>query len=135
MRVEKLLLLLTVCLAVYDYRMKRVPNWVTLPLLLVGALLHFPGASETWLSCLLLFTAWRCRALAGGDAKLWMALLWLVPLDLAQPAALMMAGAFLVTSLVQLLWRKLHDRPVFGVCSPGAWRAVPFALWMVAVGS
>jgi Flp pilus assembly protein protease CpaA len=135
MRVEKLLLLLTVCLAVYDYRTKRVPNWVTLPLLLVGVLLNFPGASEIWLSCLLLFTAWRCGALAGGDAKLWMALLWLVPLEMAQPAVLVMAGAFLLTALVQMLLRWLRSRPIFGVLSPGAWRAIPFALWMVAVSS
>lgn len=67
------LLILAVTLAVYDLRTRRVPNWVTLPLLVTGLVQHFPGAAGTWLGCLLLFSAWHFGVL-GGDAKLWMAL-------------------------------------------------------------
>ena len=114
-------------------RTRRVPNWVTLPLLMTGLVLHFPGAPETWLGCLLLFSAWRFGAIGGGDAKLWMACLWLAPSELAQPALLVMALAFLFTATAQVFWRKLRRGPVRGVRSPGAWRVIPFALWLLAV--
>jgi Flp pilus assembly protein protease CpaA len=120
-----------VVLALYDLRTQRVPNWVTLPLLLTGLVLHFPGAPETWLGCLLLFSAWRFGGLGGGDAKLWMALLWLVPRNLAGRATLAMAAALLLTASAQALWRKLRGRPMWGVRGPGAWRVLPFGLWLL----
>jgi len=132
MKIEVLLLILVFCLAAYDARTKRVPNWVTLPLLIAGLVLHFPGLPITWLACLLLFSAWHFGALGGGDAKLWMALLWLVPLELVLPAVLAMAVAFLLTAGLQVLWRIIRNHPPWGVRSPGAWRAIPFALWLLA---
>jgi Flp pilus assembly protein protease CpaA len=128
-----LLLLLAVFLAIYDLRTQRVPNWATLPLLITGLMLHFPGAPGTWLGCLLLFSAWRFGVLGGGDAKLWMAFLWLAPSSLAQPAPLVMAAAFLLTASAQVFWRKLRGLPILGVRSPGAWRVIPFSLWLLAV--
>jgi Flp pilus assembly protein protease CpaA len=133
MKVELLLLTLAVCLAAYDYRTQRVPNGVTLPLLLTGLALHFPGVPETWLGCLLLYSAWRCEVLGGGDAKLWMAMLWLAPSGLAQQAVWVMASVLLLSAAAQLLWRKLRRRPVLGMPSPGAWRVVPFALCLYLV--
>jgi Flp pilus assembly protein protease CpaA len=133
MKLEIPLLVLVFCLAVYDGRTKRVPNWVTLPLLIAGLVLHFPGVPATWLACLLLFSAWHFGALGGGDAKLWMALLWLAPLELVQSAVWMMAAAFLLTASAQGIWRILCGRPAWGVRSPGAWRTIPFALWLLAV--
>jgi Flp pilus assembly protein protease CpaA len=132
MKLEILLLVLVFCLAVYDGRTKCVPNWVTLPLLIAGLVLHFPGVPATWLACLLLFSAWHFGALGGGDAKLWMALLWLAPLERVQSAAWMMAAAFLLTASAQGIWRILRGRPAWGVRSPGAWRTIPFALWLLA---
>ena len=128
-----LLLLLAVFLAIYDLHTQCVPNWVTLPLLVAGLVLQFPGAPETWLGCLLLFSAWHIGALGGGDAKLWMAFLWLVPTNLAQPALLVMAVAFLFTAIAQVFWRKLRGHPIWGMRSPGAWRVIPFALWLLTV--
>ncbi len=133
MKGEILLLLLVLCLAAYDLRTLCVPNWVTLPLLMTGLVLHFPGALETWLGCLLLFSAWRFGMLGGGDAKLWMAFLWLAPVELAQLALLGMAVAFVLTASVQLFWRKLRGHPMWGMRSPGAWRVIPFALWLLAM--
>ena len=127
------LLVLAVCLAIYDLRTRSVPNWITLPLLVTGLVLHFPGEPGTWLGCLLLFLAWCFSVLGGGDAKLWMAFLWLVPPGLAKPALLGMAVAFLLTAGAQVLWRRLLGRPVWRVRSPGAWRAIPFVLWFLAV--
>ena len=131
MKIEVLLLILVICLAAYDLRTQRVPNWVTLPLLVAGILLHFPGLLVTWLACLLLFLAWHFGALGGGDAKLWMALIWMVPLDQMQPAVLVMAAAFLVTAGLQVFWRVVRKYPAWGVQGPGAWRAIPFTLWLL----
>ena len=128
-----LLFILAFFLTIYDLRTQCVPNWVTLPLLITGLMLHFPGASEIWLGCLFLFSAWRFGVLGGGDAKLWMALLWLVPPELAQPALMVMGVAFLFTATAQVFWRKLRRCRVWGVRSPGAWRVIPFTLWLIAV--
>ena len=125
-----LLLVLLLLLSLHDLRHRRVPNWVTLPLLGIGLLWNFPSTLETWLACLLLFAAWRAGWLGGGDAKLWMALLWLAPGVLAQTAVLVMSGIFVLTALVQLLWRKSQKMPLTGHKSPGAWRTIPYAIWL-----
>ena len=140
------LLILVILLVVYDCRSGRVPNWVTLPLLLVGLLVNFLPALggwrvelvETWqvelveilIACTLLFAAWRMGWMGSGDAKLWMALLWLTPVDMARSSLLVMFACLAVTGLAQIAWRKLKKQPAFGVRSAGAWRAVPFALWL-----
>jgi Flp pilus assembly protein protease CpaA len=132
MKIEVLLLILVLCLAAYDARTQCVPNWVTLPLLASGMLLHFPGLPVTWLACLLLFSAWRLGVFGGGDAKLWMALLWLVPPGQAQWAVWVMAVAFGVTAGLQMLWRVARKQPAWGSPGPGVWRAIPFTLWLLA---
>jgi Flp pilus assembly protein protease CpaA len=133
-----LLLALVIGLAVYDWRRRRLPNEATLLLLSAGLFLGFPGVFETWLGCLLLYTGWQMGAWGGGDAKLWMALLWLAPL--ASPwvtggaALLAMAISLTVSALGQVLCRALRDQALVGVRGPGAWRAVPFALWLLVAG-
>ena len=125
------LLLLSVGLAVFDWRWRRVPNRVTLLLLVAGPILHFPDTVETWLGCLLLFSSWRLGAMGGGDAKLWMALLWLTPPELTREGLLLLAGVLSVTALLQLAYRGLRKRRLRGIRGPGAWRALPFALWLL----
>ena len=134
MRVEWWLLALVIGLSVYDFRTRRVPNWVTLPLLATGVILHFPGALETWVGTLLLFSAWHVGALGGGDAKLWMALLWVVPVEQVQPALIVMGAVLVGTALAQLFWRYVRGVPMFGLQAPGAWRVIPFVIWMVVSG-
>ncbi len=128
-----LLLALVLLVSLHDLRRGRIPNWVTLPLMGIGLLWNFPGALETWLACLLLFAAWRAGWLGGGDAKLWMALLWLAPAVLAQIAVLVISGTFVLTAMAQLLWRRFSKTPLTGVKSPGAWRAIPFAIWLCTI--
>lgn len=116
----------------YDFRHRRIPNLVTLFLLLAGLILHFPGA-EIWLGCVLLFIAWHVGWLGGGDAKLWMAMLWFVPAQQAGTAISLMFLLFLTTASLQLLWRKIKGRQIMGVQSPGAWRVIPFAVWLLVM--
>jgi len=135
------LLILVILLAIYDRRLQRVPNWVTLPLILTGLLVNLPGALgaywvqfiETWLGCGLLFAAWHMGWIDGGDAKLWMALLWLAPVNMARSAVLVMFTCLAVTGLAQILWHKIKKQPAFGIRSAGAWRAVPYAVWLFFV--
>jgi len=129
-----LTLALTVGVAIYDLRKRHIPNSVTLTLLLGGMIAYFPGAFETWLGCALLFVTWRLGGMGGGDAKWWMGLLWLVPPNLGVAAISMMVISFLTTASLQIVWRKLKDQPLIGIRTPGAWRALPFAVWLLLSG-
>lgn len=133
--VHLLLLLLVGGLAWFDARACRVPNRVTFLLAAAGLLLNFPGEVVTWAACLALFWSYRLRLIGGGDAKLWLALMWLVPPTAAADAVLAMGMVLAGTGALQIAWRFFHGRAVFGVRSPGAWRALPFAFWMFLVGS
>ena len=114
----------------FDQRTQRIPNGVTLPLLAIFMLLHWPGVPETWFGCVLLFLGWKNNWLGGGDAKLWLALLWAVPPEQGQAALLAMALSFLLTSVVQIMWRRVRAQPVTGQQAPAAWRVLPYVVWL-----
>ncbi len=119
-------------LAWFDFKTARIPNGVTLPLLLAGVWLQFPGSPGIWLASVLLLFGWRSRHLGGGDAKLWLALLWLAASALEDPAAIMGAVWF-GTGLIQLSWRACRGQRLLGVRNPGAWRTLPYAACLVLV--
>jgi len=126
-----LLLTLVIGIAIYDQRRQHVPNSVTLTLLLGGMIAYFPGEIETWLGCALLFATWRLGGMGGGDAKLWMGMLWLVPPYQAGMGVSVMVFSFLATAILQMGWRKLKGLPLTGIRTPGAWRVIPFAVWFL----
>ena len=128
-----LLMLLACGLAWFDFRHRRVPNRVTSLMAAAGLLLHFPGSAPVWAACVVLFWGRRLGFLGGGDAKLWMGLLWLVPASLSSDAVLVMAFVFMSTGLLQMAIRRVMGLPVLGVRSPGAWRVLPFAAWLLVV--
>jgi len=129
-----LLSTLVIGIAVYDQRRQHVPNSVTLTLLLGSMIAYFPGDIETWLGCALLFVTWRLGGMGGGDAKLWMGMLWLVPPHQAGMGVSVMVFSFLATAILQMGWRKLKGQPLTGVRTPGAWRVIPFAVWFLVSG-
>jgi len=129
-----LLLALTIGVTIFDLRRQRIPNSVTLTLLLGGIVANFPSNFEIWLGCAVLFVTWRLGGMGGGDAKWWMGMLWLVPSSLAGIAVSMMVVSFLTTASLQMAWRKLKEQPLIGIRSPGAWRALPFAVWLLMSG-
>lgn len=78
------LLLYALALSLYDLRTRRIPNWCTLPLILAGVIAHFPGYPDVWFASIGLFLAWSMGWMGAGDAKLWIALLWALPVE-SQP--------------------------------------------------
>lgn len=123
------LVLLVITVSWYDLRTGKVPNWVTLPLLCSGILAHFPGTFDIWLSCLVIFIAWRASWMSAGDAKLWMALLWMLPFESTGMIPVTLFGTLFSTALLQFAWRKFKHQPLTGIRAPGAWRTIPFLLW------
>ena len=122
-----LLLLLTVGFAVHDLRIRRIPNGVTLPLLGIGMLLHLPGNAPLWIACVLLVLAWRVGAYGTGDLKLYLALLWLIPLEHSATAFVLLVLVQFLTGVGQGLYLALRRLPR-GTARPAVWRAVPFVL-------
>jgi len=115
---------------VIDCRSQRVPNFLTLPAFALGVVLHFPAIMEVWVASLLAFAAWRARLTGGGDAKLWIALLWLTPTDMASWSLAAFAASMLLTGLGQkLLLHLQHIEPKPG---PAAWRTLPYVAWVLA---
>ena len=127
------LLLYTLTLSLYDLLTGKVPNWATLPLLAAGFLAHFPGTFPVWIASLFVFSAWHFGQMGAGDAKLWMALFWAIPLEQSASIPFVLCASLLGTALLQLLFRKLTRRPLSGQRSPAAWRTIPFILWSLYV--
>ena len=127
------LVLYVLLVSLYDLRAGRVPNWVTLPLLVAGVLANFPGTFPVWIACLFVFLAWHSSQMGAGDAKLWMALFWAVPPNPNTNLLFILSATLLGTALLQLSFRKLFRRPFSGYRRPAAWRTIPFVLWSLFV--
>lgn len=128
-----ILFALTVLISLYDLRTHRIPNWVTLSLWAVGLIVHFPGTNETWLAGAVLMIAFTGKWMGAGDVKLWLALIWAMPLSISDKVLPVMFGTFFITGLIQLVWRRYRRIPVTGLSSPAAWRTILFvvAIWLV----
>ena len=127
------LLFYLLIVTLYDLRTRRIPNWCTLPLIIAGMIAHFPGYMDVWLVCFLLISAWASGWMGAGDAKLWMAVLWALPNSNIPPLILLIFLSFLITGMVQMLWRLIRKQPTSGIKTPAAWRTIPFLLmvWYV----
>lgn len=127
------LLIYVSAISLYDLRTRRIPNWYTFPVLLAGFIAHFPGQMEIWFACLALVFVWVGGYMGAGDAKLWLALLWALPVESSPQVLLIIFASFLLTGLAQILWRTVRRQPASGTKSPAAWRTIPFLLmfWYV----
>ena len=120
------LFFLSLFVSLYDFRHARIPNWVTIPLFIIGLIFNSPHTIGIYVLLGSFWIAWKLGWMGGGDAKLWMGLLisippayqmlWIIPL------------VFFATGAMQLLWRKIKDRALTGVRSPGAWRTLLYML-------
>jgi Flp pilus assembly protein protease CpaA len=120
------LFFLSLFVSLYDFRHARIPNWVTIPLLIVGLIANSPHPLGVYVLLGSFWISWKLGWMGGGDAKLWMGLvvsippayqmLWTIPL------------VFFVTGAFQLFWRKTRGKILIGVRSPGAWRTLLYIL-------
>ena len=83
------------------------------------------------MGCFLLFTGWQMGWMGGGDAKLWMSLLWATPTYAATQSLGVLAAAFIFTGLLQIIWRKWRNTDLTGVQSAGSWRTLPYLAWLI----
>ena len=127
------LLIYLLVVSLYDLRTCRIPNWCTLPLIISGMIAHYPGNMDVWLACFLVISAWASSWMGAGDAKLWMAVLWALPDSNIPSLILLVFLSFLITGMVQMLWRLIRKQPTSGTKTPAAWRTIPFLLmvWYV----
>jgi Flp pilus assembly protein protease CpaA len=123
------LFIFVLAVSTYDIGTHRIPNGCTLPLIVLGVVVHFPGTIETWLATALLICAWAGAWMGAGDAKLWIALLWAMPTPYSSHAWYLMFISFLVTGTFQIFWRIFRERTPVKALAPAAWRTIPFILW------
>lgn len=123
------LFLLCLFVTLYDFRHRRVPNWLTLPLMLIGFLDNFPGTPALWFGSILLLTAWGSGWMGGGDVKLWVGLLWCTFSFCGDVVVLVMFITLIITGMAQILVRVLvKKKDVMGIKLPGAWRSLVFLI-------
>jgi prepilin peptidase CpaA len=127
------LFIYVLAISLIDLRTRRIPNWCIVPILATGIIAHFPGSLELWLACSLLLSVWARGWMGAGDVKLWMAVLWALPDEHSSQALLMLFISFLLSGLMQILWRVIQSRSIANSITPAAWRAIPFVLlcWYV----
>ena len=129
MRLALVLLLLTILVSIHDYRHRKIPNWITLPLLLSGFAAHAPGTPAVLMSSLLLISFWfffHGRVIGAGDVKLWLALLWAFPPSVGDEGSLVMFMVITVTAGLQILIRKWRSAETISLAAPAAWRTTVF---------
>ena len=127
------LFIYVLAISLYDLRTRHIPNWYTLPLVAAGMVAHFPGHLDVWLASFILLSAWANHWMGAGDVKLWLALLWALPVESSSHALFFMFTTFLLTGLAQILWRVAKKQSTTNLLTPGAWRTIPFILlcWYV----
>ena len=127
------LLIYVLALSLYDLYTRRIPNWATFPLIAAGSIAHFPGYPDIWFASIGLFLAWVNGWMGAGDAKLWIALLWALPVNISAQVLPLLFLTFLLTGFLQLIWRWIRKKSITNLLTPGAWRTIPFLLlcWYV----
>ena len=95
--------------------------------MLIGISVCFPGNPTLWIGSAFIFQAWKLGVIGGGDAKLWIGLLWCLFSFAGERILLVMFVSLMVTGLAQILVRALSAKKLqIGTKTPGAWRTVVF---------
>ena len=119
------LFLVVILVSLYDLKYRKVPNWISLPLMLIGLVIGLPGDPILWIGSIFIFQVWKFGIIGGGDAKLWVGLLWCLFSFAGESIFLVMCVSLIVTGLAQILVRALTRKKIeTGIKMAGAWRAV-----------
>ena len=131
-----LLFFVIIMVSLYDLKYYKVPNWISLPLMLIGFIVGFPGNPALWIGSIFIFQAWKLGLIGGGDAKLWVGLLWCLFPFAGERILIVMSISLMMTGLAQILVRALTKKKVeTGIKAPGAWRTVVFMGCLVYLNS
>ena len=113
--------------SLYDLKYHKVPNGISLPLMLLGFVVGFPGNPGLWIGSIFIFQVWMLGLIGGGDAKLWMGLLWCLFTFAGERIFLVMSISLIMTGLAQILVRAIARKKIeTGIKTPGAWRTIVF---------
>jgi Flp pilus assembly protein protease CpaA len=117
---------LVILTSLYDLKYRQIPNWITLPLMLLGLYVSFPGHPLILVASAFVFSAWKFGFMGGGDAKLWIGLMWCLS-SLGDGIVILMFASWILTGIAQIVARALSQKRVsVGFKTPGAWRTVVF---------
>jgi Flp pilus assembly protein protease CpaA len=117
---------LVILISLYDLKYHKIPNLFTLPMMLLGLHLSFPSNPMIWVASAFIFSAWKSGFMGGGDAKLWIGLLWCLS-SFGDNVVIWMFAALMLTGVAQIVVRALSQKRVaIGFRTAGAWRAVVF---------
>jgi Flp pilus assembly protein protease CpaA len=120
------LLPLVILISLYDLKYRKIPNWFTLPLILLGLYVNFPGNPIIRIASSFMFSAWKSGFMGGGDAKLWIGLLWCLS-SFGEGMVILMFVALMLTGVAQIAVRALSQKRIaIGFKTAGAWRTVVF---------
>lgn len=90
-----------ITVAIWDVRRRKIPNWLTLPVMLAaGGYRLYEKHWSLLIAWVILFTLWEMHIIGGGDAKLLMGLYALFP---DRSFTLMLAVSVLITSVPYLI--------------------------------
>src|SRR5262245_51706163 len=117
---------LVILISLYDLKYRKIPNWVTWPLMLLGLYVSFPGNPIIGIASSFIFSAWKSGFIGGGDTKLWIGLLWCLS-SFGDNVVIWMFAALMLTGVAQIFVRALSQKRVaIGFRTAGAWRTVVF---------
>lgn len=98
-----------IAVAVWDWRRGIIPNWLTLPVMLVvGGVRLYQGHLHVLAIWILLYLIWRLNIVGGGDAKLLMGLFALFP---TYEFALLFSVLVLIVLMPAVIVRHWGKRP------------------------
>jgi hypothetical protein len=60
--------------------------------------------------------------------KLWLAILWALPMEFSVQAIPLMFVSFFLSGLSQILWRSLKKQSTTNSLTPAAWRTIPYTV-------
>jgi Flp pilus assembly protein protease CpaA len=122
--------------SLYDLKYCKVPNWISLPLMLIGLIDGFPGNPALWMGSIFIFQVWMLGLIGGGDAKLWLGLLWCLFSFVGERIFLVLSISLLMTGLAQILVRAIARKKIeTGIKTPGAWRTIVFMVFLAYLNS
>jgi prepilin signal peptidase PulO-like enzyme (type II secretory pathway) len=141
----------TLVISLYDLRTRRIPNWATIPVVIAGLIVHFPGTvtllvatafivalgfvKQTTIQSVLApiksiisLPVSQGYVMGMGDVKLWLACIWAVPKVLTLDAVLAMVLGWILMSLISIVMRALRHKHLSGAQSPVAWASFLFTM-------